>query len=168
MPTLAGERVILRQGTASDLPDLVSVFDHPEVSRWWPDEDEATLSEKIEQRDDVEVWVIEVEGRAVGLIQASEQTDPQYRHAGIDLAVHPDLHGRGLGPEVISVLVGFLSTGRGHHRVVIDPNAANTRAVRAYTKVGFRPVGVMQRYEWDAHLGRWTDGVLMEWVSAEL
>jgi aminoglycoside 6'-N-acetyltransferase len=137
------------------------------VARWWPDEDESTLAELVEQRADVEVWVIEVGGRVAGLIQAYEQTDPGYRHAGVDLAIHPDLHGRGIGPEAISVLVEHLSHGRGHHRVVIDPNAANTRAVRAYTKVGFRPVGVMQRYEWDAHLGRWTDGVLMEWVAAE-
>jgi aminoglycoside 6'-N-acetyltransferase len=56
----------------------------------------------------------------------------------------------------------------GHHRIVIDPNAANARAIRAYEKVGFRRVGVMRRYEWDATQQAWTDGVLMDLLPEEL
>ena len=29
----------------------------------------------------------------------------------------------------------------------IDPAAANSRAIRCYGKVGFRPVGLMRQYE---------------------
>ena len=91
-----------------------------------------------------------------------------YRHAGIDIVLHPDAHGRGLGAEAIGVLARHLFDDRGHHRIVIDPNAANTRAIRVYEKVGFRRVGVLREYEWSAHEGRWTDGLLMDLLRPEL
>jgi aminoglycoside 6'-N-acetyltransferase len=34
--------------------------------------------------------------------------------------------------------------------------------------VGFRPVGVLREYWWDATLGRWVDGLLMDLLAAEL
>lgn len=89
-----------------------------------------------------------------------------YRHAGIDIVLHPDVHGRGLGPEAIRLLARHLFEDRGHHRIVIDPNAANERAIRAYETVGFRRVGTMRQYEF--HTGRgWTDGVLMDLLRDE-
>jgi hypothetical protein len=57
---------------------------------------------------------------------------------------------------------------RGHHRLVIDPNAANVRAIRAYEKVGFRRVGVLRQYEWHQSQGGWTDGLLMDLLRDEL
>lgn len=167
--TLRGERVALRQPGTNDEPHLRAVFAAPEVARWWPTPDDAEIADLLENRDpNVDVWMVEVEGRVVGLIQAYEETDPMYRHAGIDIVLHPDVHGRGIGPEAIRVLARHLFEDRGHHRIVIDPNAANERAIHAYEKVGFRRVGVMRDYEWDAHLGRWTDGLLMDLLRDEL
>ena len=104
----------------------------------------------------------------VGLIQAYEESDPMYRHAGIDIVMHPDAHGRGLGPEAIRLLARHLFDDRGHHRLVIDPNAANARAIHVYEKVGFRRVGVLRQYEWSAREGRWTDGLLMDLLRDQL
>ena len=56
---------------------------------------------------------------------------------------------------------------RGHHRFTIDPAAANARAIRAYEAVGFRPVGVLRRYERGPD-GRWRDGLLMDLLAVEL
>jgi aminoglycoside 6'-N-acetyltransferase len=36
-----------------------------------------------------------VDGRVAGLIQFSEELEPKYRHAGIDLFLDPALHRRG-------------------------------------------------------------------------
>jgi aminoglycoside 6'-N-acetyltransferase len=55
----------------------------------------------------------------------------------------------------------------GHHRLVIDPAADNAAAIRCYEKVGFRPVGVMRRYERGPD-GTWHDGLLMELLAEEL
>lgn len=165
--TLRGPRVTLRPGRPEEVPALSSVFDAAEVRRWWPATPEEIHALVTNGDPEVEAWLVEVDGRVVGAIQAYEESDPQYRHAGMDLVLHPDVHGAGIGPEAIRTLARHLFD-RGHHRLVIDPNAANARAIRAYEKVGFRRVGVMRRYEWDATLGDWTDGLLMDLLESDL
>ena len=76
----------------------------------------------------------------------------------------PALHGRGLGTEAVRRVVRHLIDERGHHRITIDPAAANAAAMRTYEKVGFSPVGIMRRYERDVDGGGWHDGLLMELV----
>lgn len=167
LPTFHGPRVVLRPGRPGDEPALRAVFDAPEVAHWWPDETDAKIADKVANRDEGEdIWMVEVDGRVVGLIQAYEEDDPMYRHAGIDIVLHPDVHGQGIGPEAIRVLARHLFRERGHHRIVIDPNAANAHAIHAYEKVGFRRVGVLRQYEWHADRG-WTDGVLMDLLREE-
>jgi aminoglycoside 6'-N-acetyltransferase len=169
LPTLAGARVQLRPGHAGDEVAIQAVFDAPEVTRWWPNATPDEITSLVENRDpDVDVWMIEVDGRVVGMIQAYEETDPMYRHAGIDIVMHPEAHGRGLGPEAIRVVARHLFEDRGHHRLVIDPNADNARAIHVYEKVGFRRVGVLREYERDAAGQRWTDGLLMDLLRDEL
>jgi aminoglycoside 6'-N-acetyltransferase len=67
----------------------------------------------------------------------------------------------------VSLLARFLCEQRGHHRLTIDPAAANHRAIRCYEKVGFRRVGVQRQYERGPD-GRFHDGVLMDLLRPEL
>jgi aminoglycoside 6'-N-acetyltransferase len=50
---------------------------------------------------------------------------------------------------------------------VIDPAADNQAAIHCYSKVGFRPVGVMRNYERGMD-GTWRDGLLMDLLAGEL
>ena len=102
-----------------------------------------------------------------GMTQFSEQNDPVYRHAGIDVFLDPAIHGRGLGREAVSVLAAHLVDDRGHRRLVIDPAVDNVRAVVCYQAVGFRPVGVMRSYERRPD-GMERDGLLMDLLAPEL
>jgi aminoglycoside 6'-N-acetyltransferase len=90
-----------------------------------------------------------------------------YRHAGIDIYLGTRFQGRGAGTEAVALLARFLFEQRGHHRLTIDPAAANGRAIRSYAKVGFRPVGVMRQYE-RGRDGRFHDGLLMDMLRGEL
>jgi aminoglycoside 6'-N-acetyltransferase len=69
------------------------------------------------------------------------------------------------------VLATYLIDDFGHHRLTIDPaaanTAANTAAIHCYTKVGFRPVGLMRRYERGSDDTR-HDGLLMDLLATEL
>jgi aminoglycoside 6'-N-acetyltransferase len=56
---------------------------------------------------------------------------------------------------------------RGHHRLTIDPAAANERAIRCYERVGFRRVGIMRSY-WRDPSGEWQDGLLLELLAGDL
>ena len=119
----------------------------PEVARWWgnPPSEEEFRKDLLDQ--ELVLFAIEVDNEVVGLIQYEEETDPGYRSAGIDISVRADHLGRGLGTDAIRTLARYLFDERNHHRLTIDPAAANSRAIASYRKVGFRPVGVMRRYE---------------------
>ena len=151
----------LRPLQEEDAAELRRIHATPEVARWWdsPDEDFPLADDPDSTR-----FTILVDGVVAGMIQYWEELDPKYRHASIDLFVDPAARGRGIGPEAIRRIVAMLLE-RGHHRITIDPAAANTAAIRAYEKVGFRPVGVMRAYERDADGRGWHDGLLMELLA---
>ncbi|HET7172079.1 MAG TPA: GNAT family protein [Gaiellales bacterium] len=165
-PTLTGERVLLRPLEERDFGRLVEIGAEPEVARWWPGITRADLAEKIAAEDEVALTV-ERDGRVAGLIQFHEESEPDFRHAGIDIFLATECHGRGLGADAVRTLARHLFEARGHHRVTIDPAAANERAIRCYVRVGFRRVGVMRRY-WRDPAGQWQDGLLLDLLAGEL
>jgi aminoglycoside 6'-N-acetyltransferase len=163
---LVGEQVVVRTIETADLPALEAVMDSPGVKFWWWDFDIAELT--TESRDpDTHAFVIERAGEVVGYIQFSEEASLQYRFAGIDISLHDDAQGRGLGRDAVRTLARYLIEERGHHRLTIDPALANTRAIHCYERVGFRRVGVLREYEKGAD-GTWHDGLLMEMLAGEL
>lgn len=156
--------VTLRPLAPGDEAELLRIHCTPEVMRWWdvPDAGFPWTDEPEATR-----MTIEVDGAVAGMIQFHEELTPKYRHAGIDLFLDPALHGRGVGTEAIRQLVRHLIDDRSHHRIVIDPAAANAAAIRSYEKVGFKPVGIMRRYERDVGGEGWHDGLLMELLAGE-
>lgn len=168
---LHGPRVRIRPGTQADAAILFNIRAEPQVQRWWrtPEPVEQIVRELRGEgeADSATQFVVEVAGEVVGLVQYSEETDPDYRHASIDIFLSARVHGCGLGTETVAVIAAHLIDERDHHRITIDPAASNTAAIRAYAKVGFRPVGVMRRYERDAD-GVWHDGLLMDLLAPEL
>lgn len=163
--TLRGERVILRAVREQDAAALRAMRSTPEVVRWWrepgPGWPLATDAESV-------ALTIEVAGAPAGFAQFCEEADPDYRHAAIDLFLAPAQIGRGLGADALRTLVGHLLADRGHHRVTIDPDVENERAIRCYERVGFRAVGVMRAYARDAAGGGWRDALLMDLLAGEL
>jgi aminoglycoside 6'-N-acetyltransferase len=166
-PTLTGERVTLRPGHAEDASTLQAILAEPSVGCWWgqPETYEEILA-TLRGEDDSVLLVIEVDGEVAGAIQYSEEEDPDYRHAGIDLYLGERFQGHGLGTEALRVLAPFLFDVRGHHRLTIDPALGNERAIRAYEKAGFRRVGVMREYERGPD-GSFHDGLLMDLLRSE-
>jgi aminoglycoside 6'-N-acetyltransferase len=165
---LRGDRVLLRPSTDNDVERLAEILATPEVARWWGQTDVDTVRREMVGRfDDELTYVIVVDGEVVGLIQQWEELEPQYRHAGIDISLHPDWHGQGIGSDAVRTLARHLFDDLGHHRVTIDPAAHNAPAIACYRKVGFRDVGVMRRYE-RAPDGTWHDGLLMDLLPGDL
>jgi RimJ/RimL family protein N-acetyltransferase len=158
------DRVTLRPLADGDAGELRRIHATPEVARWWDAPGERFPWDEPESTR----LTILVDGAIAGLIQFHEEPEPKYRHAGIDLFLDPALHGRGLGTEAVRLLVGHLTRDRRHHRVVIDPATANAAAIRAYEKVGFKPVGVMRCAERDSDGKGWHDVLLMELLVDDL
>jgi aminoglycoside 6'-N-acetyltransferase len=166
--SLHGEFVTLRPPTAADVPPLTEILAHPVVAAWWGHWDRDRVHrEFVDPGDESVPFAVELDGQVIGYIQYWEETDPDYRHAGIDIFLHPSSHGRGLGADAVRTLARYLFDVRGHHRLTIDPAVHNERAIRSYQSVGFRPVGVMRRYERGPD-GTWHDGLLMDLLPEEL
>ena len=167
-PVIEGRRVTLRPGAPPDAAKLREVLAEPSVSQWWGDPDPvASIEADLRGNDDTVLLVMEIEGQVAGGIQYVEENTPMYRHAGIDIYLAGRFQGRGVGTESVALLARFLFGPRGHHRLTIDPAAANERAIRSYASVGFRPVGVMRQYERGGD-GRFHDGLLMDLLRDEL
>ncbi len=164
---LLGERLVLRPVALPDRPAIAAILTEPGVARWWVHEDLGAAIDGVFDDEPEVRLAIEVDGEVAGMIQFSEETTPDYRHAGIDLFVGERWQGRGIGPAAIRLVARHLFDVRGHHRLTIDPATANERAIRAYEKVGFRRVGVMRQYE-RAIDGTWHDGLLMDMLRGEL
>lgn len=157
---LEGDIVQLAPLTDAHLPDLRRIRNTPEVvARWGEPEDD-------EMNGDATCFAIVVDGTVRGMVQYGEETDPRYRHASIDIYVDPSVHGRGIGRDTVRTLARHLIDDRDHHRIVIDPAADNVAAIRCYTSVGFKPVGVLRDYERDDN--GWHDGLLMDLLSTDL
>jgi aminoglycoside 6'-N-acetyltransferase len=166
LPTLRGKRVTLRPLEEADLDALSAVIQEPSVARWWG---EAEEPERLRHnlRMDGDAFVIEAGGELAGWLGFVEETEPEYRSVGFDISLSERFQGQGLGPDALRTLIRWFADERGHHRFTIDPSMLNDRAIKAYKSVGFKPVGVLRRYELGRD-GEWHDGLLMDLLIEEL
>jgi aminoglycoside 6'-N-acetyltransferase len=168
IPTIDGDIVRLRPLRPTDRDALVEVLSDPTVAEWWDSRGpQVSTDELLSDDPTVVVFGVEVDGEFAGSIQYAEELEPDYRHAGIDVFLHSRFQGRGVGTDAVRTLARYLIDVRGHHRLTIDPAAANARAIHTYEKVGFKPVGVMRRYERGPD-GTFHDGLLMDLLAGEL
>ncbi len=167
MAPLVGSQVRLRRATSQDIDALLPIRRSPEVyARWRGGADlHAAIAEDLAEPG-ATAYVIEVGGRVVGWIQWSAEEEPDYRFAAIDLYLDPAVHNRGIGTDAVRTVVAHLIAVHGHRRFEIDPAVDNAAAIRCYTKVGFRPVGVRRRSERGPD-GTWHDGLLMDLLADE-
>ena len=147
MPRDAAPRYDFRSVTADDLPMLARWLAEPHLAEWWGDPEES-LAEIREAMDSVETepLIVELGGRPIAYIQSYDPhledghpyQDQPYGTLGLDVSIgDPALIGIGHGSAIIRQFVDTLFA-EGTPRVVIDPDPANIRAIRAYEKAGFR------------------------------
>jgi aminoglycoside 6'-N-acetyltransferase len=167
MATLLGSQVRLRAPERSDIATLVAIRTTPEVyARWRGGADLRAAVHADLVEPGATAYVIETAGRVVGWIQWSAEAEPDYRFASIDLYVDPAFHNQGLGTDAVRTIVRHLIADHGHRRFEIDPAADNQPAIRCYTKVGFRPVGIRRGYERGPD-DTWHDALLMDLLAEE-
>ncbi len=130
----------------------------PHVSVWWHDDPretdypEGTIREWLEAirgTDPTDMFLIEMDGRPIGVIQSYRVQDyPNYVDEfgeldetafSVDLFIgEPDLVGRGHGTALLREFVRAGFDRYGVDYCVIGPSKRNLPAIRSYEKVGFR------------------------------
>ena len=166
---IKGSLIVLRPVTADDIDDLERLFAEPAVARWWVDFDRARIERETLDNDDPNdsIYVVEVDGELAGMIQCYEEPDEEYRRASIDIGIATRWHGRGIAVDAMRTLARDLIERHGHHHLTIDPAAENGRTIACYTKVGFKPVGILRQNGKPAD-GTFHDSLLMVFVAGEL
>jgi aminoglycoside 6'-N-acetyltransferase len=133
--------------TRKDLPLVGRWLKEPHVAEWWGDPTDS-LAEVEEAMDDVatEPLIVELDGKPIAYLQSYDphlEDDHPYRDQpfgtlGIDVSIGvPELVGVGHGSAIVRQFVEELFA-EGTPRVIIDPDPANLRAIRAYEKAGFK------------------------------
>lgn len=159
---------MLRPVVAADLSALLAILEEPGVARWW----RRAEWERVDEKDAVTLAIVLPSaepgdrGTVAGCIQYTEETDPDYHSAAVDIFVGTAAQGRGVGSDAMRTLLSWLIDARGHHRLTVDPAAANARAVHVYEQLGFRRVGVLREYE-RVEDGVWRDALLMELLAVD-
>lgn len=150
----------LRPLTRQDLPLLCSWLAEPLVRRWWHDDPshaavERTYGPCVDGTETCEVFVVEVDGAAVGIVQRyAIVADPEDAAALVELVEVPDgalsidyllgepsARGHGVGPSAIAAFMALSWDDIPTADDVLVPVAAGNRASwRCLEKAGFTRV----------------------------
>lgn len=172
LPTLRGQRVMLRPMTHADAPHLVRWANEPDFAwfqwgrrpgRFADDEAASKWMDYIAEHRGV-VFAIDYEGRPIGQVNYRDlQPKGQSAEVGIGIG-EPALWGKGLGREALGLLVKHLVDDLGVHRVSLSVLAYNDRAIASYKAAGFEVEGV-ERDGVMTDKGHFADDVKMAYVA---
>jgi aminoglycoside 6'-N-acetyltransferase len=145
--TIRGDRVVLRPTTGDDLSFLRTFFADPDVYEHWggsPLGDAEITSKYLGRRSpEVECFIVENEGRSVGYVQY-HVADDGGEGGGMDLVLLPASRGCGVGTAVANLVIEYVQSRLGWRRFTVDPGTDNVRGVEFWTKVGFKPVRLVE------------------------
>ena len=165
-----------RPMTMADLPLMRRWLEAPHVREWWgePDTELGYIRDMIEGRDTTRPFIFSAGGEPAGYIQywfighhqnATWIADYPWLAelpadaVGVDLSIgDPNKLALGLGSGALRAFAEDLAR-QGHRTIIIDPDPANRRAVRAYEKAGFRAIPRL--------LGKTGDTLIMQFQSSE-
>ena len=141
----------LRPVQERDLPFFVKWLADPEVSRWLAAVDEPpTLKDEYDWYETARadengvLWSIEtLDGDLVG--STDLRLAPHADRAELGIAIQDKTRwSDGLGTDAIRLVVDYAFGELGLHRVELQVDEANGRAIRCYEKVGFVREGLLR------------------------
>lgn len=176
LPTLRGERVILRQRRDCDIDDRLRQPIDPEEednygSTWRREWD----GRRYHAREDLTFgaeptkpgtyfWAVEYQGRCVGFAELRVNADQHRAVYSVGL-FEGGVRGQGLGREITRLVLAWAFGALGAHRVELEVLASNHRAIACYLTCGFRREGV--RREAELYPDGWKDFISMGMLTSE-
>lgn len=151
MPRRAAPPVYdIRDLDEDDLPLLAAWLELPHWRDWWAQADDelAQIRDHIDSVS-VEPLIVELDDEPIAYAQVYDPhledghpyADQPFGTLGIDISIGPaEALAQGHGSAILNQLAEMLFA-EGAPRLVIDPDPSNARAIRAYEKAGFRPLG---------------------------
>lgn len=158
----------LRPAAPADFAFIRSLTTRADYAPFIGDSEEAQLAEwAASPAARVLIWQ---DGPAKGFAIFREIGDPSGRVELFRLAL--DRAGGGRGDAFFAALLRFAFLDLNAARVWLDASGENPRAIRIYTRAGFRQEGVLRAHWYRPSLGRAVDLHLMgllrdEWLAAQ-
>lgn len=154
LPTISfqGEKVAVGPLHSGLIP-LFSRWDSDFETRMWsgdeflihtPEHLANVFKRFIEEPKDDKVYMAFYDRETLQPIGWGNIRDINTFHQTCELGVligEPDYRGRGFGSEAVRLMVDYAFTAYNIRNVLLDTNAFNRRAIRAYEKVGFKEIG---------------------------
>jgi RimJ/RimL family protein N-acetyltransferase/precorrin-6B methylase 2 len=171
-------QVKLRPITEADLPDYVTWLNDPAVTEFTAVEgggatleDERKWFQSVVTAPDsgIRTWAIEADGRHIGNCALHLR---EHGRAGFGIIIGDKTQwGKGYGAAALREVLRIAFEEIGLHRVYLQTDSGNLRAVRCYEKCGFRHEGLLRQHRFKR--GKWRDVVVMgilreEWQAREL
>jgi RimJ/RimL family protein N-acetyltransferase len=165
-PVVEGERVRLRPPKPGDAEVIITWFEDLEVTRFillrFPpsiDMENEWLDRMAKSQDDI-FWVVEHEGRAVG-VTAIHQINWKNGSGTTGTTIGDrSLWGKGLGREVMQLRCRFAFTQLPLRKLKSAYFDGNDASAKAQAAAGYREVG---RYRADQFIdGSWVDQIITE------
>ncbi len=155
LPTLQGERVVLRQLRPSDAAPLFATMTTADVARFIsaPPPSVAAFERFIEKTAEKQAdgrlacFAVTRSGHGdspIGLFQVRE-LEPSFRTAEWGFAIGSPFWGTGLFEEAASLVLAFAFDTLGAHRMEARAAVKNGRGNRAIQKIGGVPEGVLRQ-----------------------
>ncbi len=175
MPNLKGEKVTLRALEPSDAAAAQAWINDPDFCRFLRDisfpfslraEQDWIESQVAADGEGSYTFAIEADNRAligtIGLHRISYKDG----HAGMGVGIGlPEYRGRGYGTDAIGTLLRFCFGDLRLHKVWLEVDCGNDRAIRCYERIGFRQEGTMRDHSYKDN--RYRDYYLMSILDRE-
>jgi RimJ/RimL family protein N-acetyltransferase len=167
---LTGERVVLRRFRPGDVTEFVAYRSSPAVARYqswdapYPREEGERFVRAIAQDhpDTAGEWfqfamALRATGQLIGDCAAMPLADdPRQCEIGFTLAER--YQGHGYATEAVRLLIGYLFTVRGKHRIIAYCDTRNAPSAAVLERLGMRREGHLRESTWAK--GEWTDDLL--------
>ncbi|QDX94241.1 GNAT family N-acetyltransferase [Brevibacillus laterosporus] len=174
------EKVLVRKLVEAHKHWLVKWLTNPVVLEYYEGRDNPHDLNKVmqhyyENNEEVTRCIVEYDWQAIGYLQfyqIDEQMKLDYGYTekevvyGTDQFIgEPERWNSGIGRLLVSAMVEYLHKEKGAHKVVMDPQAWNERAIRCYIRCGFKKVKLLPKHE--RHEGELRDCWLLEHKNHE-
>ena len=167
---LAGPRVTLRRFRPGDVASFVAYRSVPQVARFqswdapYPREEGERFVRGLagQHPDTAGEWfqfavALRPAGELIGDCAAMPHADDP-RQCDIGFTLAPEHQGHGYATEAVRLLLTYLFTARGKHRIVAYCDPRNAASAALLERVGMRREGHLRESTWAK--GEWTDDLV--------